>query len=159
MDLQNPVSAPSTATDSQAKTSSLDIDEDNDDDEYSEFDVGEEEDTDDKNDEEMTVEEAFEVLSGGRKTVSKAQLLKWDVVDELMEAGQLTEQELTDFFDRAGAKGRNTLTMDGFEALLDLLSPLTDVFEEDVEDLDSGAVLGAHRDSSLSDVPRLFLHL
>ena len=49
-----------------------------------------------------------------------------------MEAGQLTEKELKDFFERAGAKKRTTLTLDGFETLLDLLSPLTEAY--DVED-------------------------
>ena len=90
----------------------------------------------------MTIEEAFETLSEGRKTVNREQLMTWDVIDELFEAGVLDEAELDDLINRAGARGRGTLTLDGFEALLDLLSPLTDDISDD-EDYET--LEGLHR--------------
>lgn len=93
---------------------------------------------DDEEDDEMSIEEAFEALSEGKKTVTMAQIQDWDVIDELFSAGVLDEGELGDLFNRAGAKGRNTLTLDGFETLLDLLSPLTDDIEEDEDSVLEG---------------------
>jgi hypothetical protein len=60
----------------------------------------------------------------------------------------LDEEELEDLFNRAGAKGRQTLTLDGFETLLDLLSPLTDDIDEEedlatIEGMQRGSGTGA----------------
>jgi predicted RNA-binding protein with RPS1 domain len=103
--------------------------EDDDDEEW----IDDEEDGD-EDDEEMTIEEAFAALSEGKKTVTIAQVQEWDVIDELYAAGVLDDDELEDFFNRAGARGRGTLTLDGFEDLLDLLSPLTDAMDEEEEE-------------------------
>ena len=101
-----------------------------------EYDDDEEEDLEDLEDgyEEVTIEEAFEGISGGKKIVSLQQVAEWEVVKELIEAGQIDMAELKDMFQRAGAKGRNTLTLDGFESLLDLLEPITEIFDGDEEE-------------------------
>jgi predicted RNA-binding protein with RPS1 domain len=90
---------------------------------------------------EMTVDEAFAMLSNGKENVSLRALLTWDVVKELIEGGALTEAKFTDLFHQAGAKGRKTLTIDQFEVLLDTLSPFA---EDEAEDEETLGGVGTH---------------
>ena len=48
------------------------------------------------------VAEAFQELSGGARTVSFATVAEWDLVEELMEDGVLTKDDLEEFFLQAG---------------------------------------------------------
>lgn len=82
-------------------------------------------------DNEQTVDEVFAELSNGKGTISFDSLVRWDVMQELLEGGALSEAKLKDLFSRSGAKGRKTLTIDQFETLLDLLAPFA---EEEGED-------------------------
>ena len=86
----------------------------------------------DEDDEEAAaVAEAFAELSGGKSTVSFKAVAEWDLVAELIEEGTLSREDFEEFYLQAGARSiKGSLDVKGFEALLDLLAPLTDEYDD-----------------------------
>lgn len=111
---------------------------------------------DEENYEEVTVEEAFERLAGGadKNSVTFDAILQWELIQEIIDAGRLNADQLADYFQRCGAKNRKTITLDGFEQLLDLLSPLTEAYDSDFEVGDMAADV-----SNMDDTPSPTLNL
>jgi hypothetical protein len=108
----------------------------------------------------LDIEESFQELSGGKKTVSFEAVLGWGIVRDMIEDEVLTVSDLRDLFIKCGAKpfggaklskktaASNTnskekinlnLDFEGFDTLIDLLAPFAD-FEEygDEEDDEIG---------------------
>lgn len=54
---------------------------------------------------EMTVDDLFEELSGGRKFVTLNDVLRWEYVKELIDGGELDQDSLGDLFNEHGGKG------------------------------------------------------
>lgn len=96
-----------------------------------EFDEGDEE---DEEFESISIEEAFEELSGGKKTATFKAICEWDVVGELLDDGVISNEDMEKIFIQAGGKknksGSLSINYDGFEEFLDLLSP----YAEDADD-------------------------
>ena len=65
--------------------------------------------------EEMSLDDCFAALSGGKDTVSEMAVLKWDVVQELVQAGAVSRETFGELWRKAGQQGRKSLTIDGEE--------------------------------------------
>jgi len=92
------------------------------------------------NDDEISIEEAFIELAEGQLTATFEAIISWEVIDELLDDGVVTEKDLKKLFKEAGGKKKGTtMNIDeaGFEAFLDLLAPLAEgaeeISEEEVE--------------------------
>lgn len=80
-------------------------------------------------DEEISLEVAFNELSGGKKSCSFDSILKWDIVAELVDEELITVDELKELFVEAGGKSKNnalSCDIEAFEKFLDLLEPYAD---------------------------------
>ena len=91
--------------------------------------IHDEDEDDEGEDEEISLEEAFNELSGGKKTCSFDSILKWDIVAELVDEELITVNELKELFIEAGGKSKNnalSCDIEAFEIFLDLLEPYAD---------------------------------
>ena len=81
--------------------------------------------------EEISIEDAFNEISGGKKSASMDAVFKWDLVTEMIEDGVIDKNTFEEEFKKA-SNGKAMLTFEGFEALLENLEPYAE--EEEGED-------------------------
>lgn len=64
--------------------------------------------------EEMSLDDCFAALSGGKGSVTEMAVFNWDVVQELVQAGAVSRETFGEMWREAGAQGRGkSLTIDG----------------------------------------------
>jgi len=94
------------------------------------------EDDDDEEVVEVDPEQVFEELSKGKETISVKELLQWDLIQTMMDEGQLDKNEIMDVISTVGVADINKMTVTDFEGILDELSFRAESGLEEGDDLD-----------------------